>query len=696
MMLRNGRNSFDIYSSGDYVDPFQKEDSESSPEPSTSRGPGKRTRTKTPNNGFVDSSVIPLNSDDESITKKRRLEKGRVSFLTTDGTRQSSRRSSRQPSRTIHDDSTDSEDQTQKKRGTQPSRSSTRKTRSAQTRLKLTDSRSRFEDEDDDELAGEAPESEDSDIVYEQRKPHKRNVKEQQGRSETQPKRGRGRKALEDSSSSSPEQPTRRSGRERVVKNMKEQDMDEEIYADEPSVQNTPKVISIREVYQPLAKDSPFRLMHNTECDVCNGVGTHSNKGTSPLIHCQGCSTSIHKICLGYRSGREHIVTKIGHDSFVMQCRRCIGNAVKKDARAPRLDCCQTCKNPGVACASFSPRRTAKQEEKLREENEGDDPITEVSEDLINNPGNVLFRCIGCQLAFHFEHLPPLSSKSRSENLLDSELISKRFNEYSRNWQCKQCLDAPAKVQGLVAWRTINHESYLSDQTANDFREDEKEYLIKWEDKSYFKCTWVPGGWVWGVTTVNMRNAFWRRDEGVNLLPKWTNEEAIPEEYLRMEIILDVSYNSTFRPKSEAVDKASTGKIDEVYVKFQGLSYEEAVWEEPPDPEDEPARWKDFVLAYNEYIAGQYFKQAPIATMKERVDIFRSTNFEKRVELKKQPSSLIGGEIMPYQLDGLNWLLYNFHQKKNVILADEMGLGKTIQIISLIASLVKDNPKVSR
>jgi chromodomain-helicase-DNA-binding protein 4 len=68
--------------------------------------------------------------------------------------------------------------------------------------------------------------------------------------------------------------------------------------------------------------------------------------------------------------------------------------------------------------------------------------------------------------------------------------------------------------------------------------------------------------------------------------------------------------------------------------------------------------------------------------------------FEKKVELKKQPSALTGGQMMPYQMEGLNWLLYKFHQKKNVILADEMGLGKTIQIISLIASLAKGNPKV--
>ncbi|KAF7882755.1 uncharacterized protein EAF02_006118 [Botrytis sinoallii] len=88
-------------------------------------------------------------------------------------------------------------------------------------------------------------------------------------------------------------------------------------------------------------------------------------------------------------------------------------------------------------------------------------------------------------------------------------------------------------------------------------------------------------------------------------------------------------------------------------------------------------------------------KQSPASAVKERIDAFRSLNFEKKVVLKKQPDSLIGGEMMKHQLEGLNWLLFNFHQQKNVILADEMGLGKTIQIVALIASLVKDKPKCS-
>jgi chromodomain-helicase-DNA-binding protein 4 len=160
-----------------------------------------------------------------------------------------------------------------------------------------------------------------------------------------------------------------------------------------------------------------------------------------------------------------------------------------------------------------------------------------------------------------------------------------------------------------------------------------------------------------------------------------------------MEIIFDVSYAKGFRPKSESADKAAINFVDEVLVKFQGLGYDDAVWEEPPEPEDED-RWSDFVAAYNEYVVGQYFKNLPAAIIKERIEDFRSLNFANKVELKKQPSALTGGEMMPYQLEGLNWLLYNFHQKKNVILADEMGLGKTIQIISLFACLVKGNPKV--
>ncbi|CAJ1925279.1 unnamed protein product [Sphenostylis stenocarpa] len=58
-------------------------------------------------------------------------------------------------------------------------------------------------------------------------------------------------------------------------------------------------------------------------------------------------------------------------------------------------------------------------------------------------------------------------------------------------------------------------------------------------------------------------------------------------------------------------------------------------------------------------------------------------------KVTEQPSILQGGELRPYQLEGLQWMLSLFNNNLNGILADEMGLGKTIQTISLIAHLLE-------
>ncbi|KAL7592715.1 hypothetical protein Lser_V15G33809 [Lactuca serriola] len=59
-------------------------------------------------------------------------------------------------------------------------------------------------------------------------------------------------------------------------------------------------------------------------------------------------------------------------------------------------------------------------------------------------------------------------------------------------------------------------------------------------------------------------------------------------------------------------------------------------------------------------------------------------------KVTEQPATLQGGELRPYQLEGLQWMLSLFNNNLNGILADEMGLGKTIQTISLIAYLMEN------
>ena len=63
-----------------------------------------------------------------------------------------------------------------------------------------------------------------------------------------------------------------------------------------------------------------------------------------------------------------------------------------------------------------------------------------------------------------------------------------------------------------------------------------------------------------------------------------------------------------------------------------------------------------------------------------------------RRKWEKQPGYLddTGGQLHPYQLEGVNWLRFSWANNTDTILADEMGLGKTIQTITFLYSLFKE------
>ena len=439
-----------------------------------------------------------------------------------------------------------------------------------------------------------------------------------------------------------------------------------------------PKVTAAREVFKNLPRNDEFRMRHTQECETCG-----QNSNTGQLIYCQGCTLTYHKNCLGPRTTRDHLVTKIGEDDSVLQCRRCVAFPRKKDPTAPDQGKCFDCHEHGNTCLPLRPRKTTAQEHQEREENGGEDPTYPVAASLINQADNVLFRCISCWRAFHFEHLP-----SRSDTMdMDVEVNpEQRFREYSRDWKCKDCLDMPAKVSGLIAWKPMDEDIYDPGLAFNKIDEDEKAYLVKWEGMSYFRARWMPGAWVWGVSSPVTRKAFAKREDSQH--PKMRTEEAIPEDYLRTDIVLDIKFTSIVEIRTEEIDKARIREVDKALIKYKGLGYEDAVWEAPPNPEDGD-RWTDFVTAYNDWVLGRYVKPPKASTLRSRIDKARSQDFAK-LEKTYQPDNVVGGELMKYQIEGLNWLYYKWFTQKNAILADEMGLGKTIQIIGFLASLVSD------
>lgn len=480
----------------------------------------------------------------------------------------------------------------------------------------------------------------------------------------------------------------RRSGRStRNTKSMMDEAMmdDDSFYVEDNKAPTAPKVISVREAFQPLPPDSDFPGFHMDSCDICN-QGPVSNKGQ--LIACQGCSLAFHKACIGYRAQREHRATKIGPDNFVLQCKWCIGMYKKRDSKAPRHDMCQSCKGQGRSCSEFSEKKTNKQEEKMRLENDGEDPVVPVESGLVNNAAHVLFRCTSCKRAWHFEHLH--SSQTQSDVSDAQQLRDQRLMEYSVNWRCEDCDRSPDKIQILVAWRP-HKELVGAERDGGDLTEDDKEYLVKWQDRSYFRCSWVPGAWIFGIAPAAMRINFAKRDQAQQLM-KLTEKDAIPDEYLMADVILQAKTEQSSRAKTKEAELARIASVKKIYVKFQGLGYDEAVWDSPP-PVESGHLYEAFAAAYEEYLNGKYFVTDQASKTKQRVQEYRDEPFR---DLKPpHPLGIKRGKLMEYQREGVNWLLYNYHQAKSVVLADEMGLGKTVQVVALMSSLIQDSPKVS-
>ncbi|KAF8420840.1 P-loop containing nucleoside triphosphate hydrolase protein [Tirmania nivea] len=508
-----------------------------------------------------------------------------------------------------------------------------------------------------------------SDIVYSDLLPKRPQMSTRKGKAKAT--------RMQDSSADEEDElRVRRSGRTERKKNIYREpnpDDDDITITITENPKPKPKPVTAKERFPIYDDDDGFARFHNQTCDTCQRTGDSLEVG--PLIYCQGCSYSYHRICLGNRTTREHLVTRIGEDICVMQCRRCIGRSRMKDYTAPCLDRCQKCHGTGVSCTPFKPvnKRKAAASEKAS-------PAVDISPDLINNPDNLLFRCAYCRRGYHFEHLPP---RVRETDKGSSNLQQRRLKEYSKDWKCLDCISIPNKIQAFVAWRPADQSAFDSELYIDDFNDDEREYLVKFEESSYFRAKWMPGPWVWGLMNGNMRNKFCAAKPP----PKLTFEDAVDPEFLNVEIVLDVKFTSIVSVKDAAVDLARVKEVSKALVKYRGLGYEDVVWEEPPS-RDSGEQWKCFEEAYNDYICGLYLR--PPKGAQARIEKARSQSFESLKQIS-QPKYILGGTLMDYQRDGMNWLYYKWWKGENAILADEMGLGKTIQIISFLSLLHQEH-----
>jgi chromodomain-helicase-DNA-binding protein 4 len=462
------------------------------------------------------------------------------------------------------------------------------------------------------------------------------------------------------------QQTRRRSMRERL-----EDDEYLEQVIEKPKQQ---KYSGAREQFRELPEDHEFRLAHCQFCAQCGGQDDIPGKGA--FVFCQGCTASYHQACLGERSSRKHLVTKVDEGNFILQCSHCVGIKHQEQDAKPHLGHCSVCREMGPMSRPLRKTLSSQAEQQLREANDGVDPITRIDMSHVNNVGNLLIRCLGphgCKRAFHVQHLR--NSSEESYTALGPD-----------RWQCYECSEYPFvtnPIHVVVAWRPKSSNVKFAPPSVELIPEIDKEYLIKWKQMSYFQVKWVPGDWVYSQASPATMIAFFKSPKSEN--PAMTTAEAVPEENLRVDNVFDVEYID--EPQSQA-DRANAEMVRNAYVKFKGLTYEDSVWEIPPS-KDDTARWEDFQTALVDWVRREGIRVPNLKDLNSRLASVRAMAFDESLLLNTQPQMVTGGKLMEYQLEGVNWLLYMFFQKRNAILADDMGLGKTIQIITLFSALIE-------
>lgn len=184
-------------------------------------------------------------------------------------------------------------------------------------------------------------------------------------------------------------------------------------------------------------------------------------------------------------------------------------------------------------------------------------------------------------------------------------------------------------------------------------------FYVKVKDRAYKHCVWAPPGLVHSSRVLVMQLPKWMKYEGP------FRKSFIEGLYLPDFIVFDETY-----VEEEAVLRICHGQY---LIKWRALSITQSTWEDTAKPEVIKRHTENNENTIPSVDAGSY-KRDP----------------EGWVRFLESPDFPNGGTLKDYQVDGLNWLLKCWHERRSSILADEMGLGKTIQVLAVLNVLRND------
>ncbi|XP_041103529.1 chromodomain-helicase-DNA-binding protein 7-like isoform X1 [Polyodon spathula] len=185
---------------------------------------------------------------------------------------------------------------------------------------------------------------------------------------------------------------------------------------------------------------------------------------------------------------------------------------------------------------------------------------------------------------------------------------------------------------------------------------DVEEFYVKFKNFSYLHCRWADLEELEKDKRIHQKIKRFRAKQSVKFLSEMEDEHFNPD-YVEADRILDVSESTD--------DNGET--VSHYLVKWCSLPYEDSTWELKQDIDQ--AKIEEF-----EKLMAREPKQT-------RVERPPPNDWQKSESSREYKN---GNSLREYQLEGVNWLLFNWYNARNCILADEMGLGKTIQSITFL------------
>ncbi|KAJ3015430.1 choline dehydrogenase 7 [Thoreauomyces humboldtii] len=196
------------------------------------------------------------------------------------------------------------------------------------------------------------------------------------------------------------------------------------------------------------------------------------------------------------------------------------------------------------------------------------------------------------------------------------------------------------QIEKLISWRR-----------KDDGRE---EIMVKYKNMSYIHAEWLPRADVEASRLGKMRvKRFLDK-------PTWDNQWSEEEPF-----------NPSFKLIDRLLDEGELGEGEIYYlVKWRAQTYDTATWES-----------SSLVAELDAEKIPEFNKRRVLTVQKERSYLAppRRPLPKDWRKMDDSPSYKNDMQLRPYQLEGLNWLLFCWYNRQNSILADEMGLGKTVQ-----------------